>query len=354
MDFTFTEDQLLFRETIGRFLMTEAAPEKLRDIWSTEQTSVNELLDQISAQGLSALSIPEANGGLAMGDIAWSLMSQELGYYAIPDPLANSAYVGAGLICALDDSVTAKDEYLNRICEGQLRVAISHECSPLVADAELAELVLAQHGDEVHVVPRDKIEQVPNPSIDSSRRLAQINWQASPETCVASGQAGKKIWRETFNRGALSVAGQLLGLAQRMLDLSVEYSLQRKQFGKEIGNFQAVKHQLADVAGKIEIAKPVLYRAACSLENNHPLSDIHVSQARNFCSDAAALAARNGIQVHGAMGYTWEVDLQMYMKRSWAINNTWGDSIFHQARVQNYVLNSDIDLAPSKTFEALS
>ena len=354
MDFTFTEDQLLFRETIGRFLMTEAAPEKLRDIWSTEQTSVDKLLDQISAQGLSALSIPEANGGLAMGDIAWSLMSQELGYYAIPDPLANSAYVGAGLICALDDSVTAKDEYLNRICEGQLRMAISHECSPLVADAELAELVLAQHGDEVHIVPRDKIEKVPNPSIDSSRRLAQINWQASPETCVASGQAGKNIWRETFNRGALSVAGQLLGLAQRMLDLSVEYSLQRKQFGKEIGSFQAVKHQLADVAGKIEIAKPVLYRAACSLENNHPLSDIHVSQARNFCSDAAALAARNGIQVHGAMGYTWEVDLQMYMKRSWAINNTWGDSIFHQARVQNYVLNSDIDLAPSKTFEALS
>ncbi len=352
MDFTFTEDQLLFRETISRFLMTEAAPEKLRDIWSTEQNSTDELLQQISAQGLSALSIPEANGGLAMGDIAWSLMSQELGYYAIPDPLANSAYVGAGLICALDDSVTVKDDYLNKICEGQLRLAISHECSPLVADAELAEVLLIQHGDEVHLVPRDKIEQIPNPSIDASRRLATINWQVSPETCVASGQAGKNIWRETLNRGALSVAGQLLGLAQRMLDLSVEYSLQRKQFGKEIGSFQAVKHQLANVAGKIEIAKPVLYRAACSLENNHPLSDIHVSQARNFCSDAAALAARNGIQVHGAMGYTWEVDLQMYMKRSWALNNTWGDSISHQARVKDYVLNSDVDLAPSKTFEA--
>ena len=352
MDFTFTEDQLLFRETISRFLMTEAAPEKLRDIWSTEQNSTEELLQQISAQGLSALSIPEANGGLAMGDIAWSLMSQELGYYAIPDPLANSAYVGAGLICALDDSVAVKDDYLNKICEGQLRLAISHECSPLVADAELAEVLLIQHGDEVHLVPRDKIEQIPNPSIDASRRLATINWQVSPETCVASGQAGKNIWRETLNRGALSVAGQLLGLAQRMLDLSVEYSLQRKQFGKEIGSFQAVKHQLANVAGKIEIAKPVLYRAACSLENNHPLSDIHVSQARNFCSDAAALAARNGIQVHGAMGYTWEVDLQMYMKRSWALNNTWGDSISHQARVKDYVLNSDVDLAPSKTFEA--
>jgi alkylation response protein AidB-like acyl-CoA dehydrogenase len=352
MDFTFTEDQLLFRETIGRFLMTEAAPEKLRDIWSSEPAPTDELLDKISEQGLSALSIPESNGGLAMGDIAWSLMSQELGYYAVPDRLANSAYVGAGLLCALEDSVASKDDYLNKICEGQLRLAISHECSPLVADAELAEILLIQHADEVHLVTREQVNVRANDSIDTSRRLAQITWQASSETCVAKGEQGKKIWRETFNRGALSVAGQLLGLAQRMLDLSVEYSLQRKQFGKEIGSFQAVKHQLADVAGRIEIAKPVLYRAACSLENDHPLSDIHVSQARNFCSDAAALSARHGIQVHGAMGYTWEVDLQMYMKRSWAINNTWGDSILHRARVQDYVLNSDVDLAPSKTFEA--
>ena len=353
MDFTFTEDQLLFREAIGRFLKTEAAPEKLREIWSAEQAPIDELLEKISAQGLCALSIPEANGGLEMGDVAWSLMTQELGYYAIPDKLANTAYVGAGLVCALADDFADKDEYLNKICEGQLHTAIGHQSSPLVAAADLAEVLFLQKDDQIHLVARENIEQTANPSIDSSRHLSHVTWQASAETCVANGAAGKQIWDKTFNRGALSIAGQLLGLAQRMLDLSVEYSLQRKQFGKDIGSFRAVKHKLADVAGKIEIAKPVLYRAAYSLETNHPLSDIHVSQARNFCSDAASLAARHGIQVHGAMGYTWEVDLQMYVKRSWAINNTWGDSIFHQARVQNYVLESDVDLAPSNTFEAL-
>lgn len=354
MDFTFTEDQLLFREAIGRFLSTEASPEKLRDIWGSEQAPIDNLLEQICAQGLSALSIPEVNGGLEMGDIAWSLMTQELGYYAVVDQLANAAYVGAGLISALPNTVSLKDEYLSKLCEGQLRLAIGHACSPLVADAKLAEVLLMQNNDEVHIVSPKDVSITPNTSIDTSRRLTQVDWQPSEKSCVASGQQGQKIWQETFNRGALSVAGQLLGLAQRMLDLSVDYSQQRKQFGKEIGSFQAVKHQLADVAGKIEIAKPVLYRAACSLENNHPLSDIHVSQARNFCSDAAALAARHSIQVHGAMGYTWEVDLQMYMKRSWALNNTWGDSISHQARVQNYVLNTNVDLAPSKTFEVMS
>jgi len=351
MDFTFTEDQLMFREAISRFLMTEAAPETLREIWETDEGRSPELRNQMAMQGLTALSVPEDNGGLGMGDIAWSLMTQELGYYGIPDSLADTAYVGAGLFSALDDAVEGKGDYLTKICDGELRLAIGHESSQLVADAHLAEVLIMQHGDEVHLVPRDQINEVANPSIDSSRRLSKVTWQAKPETCIASGEAGGKIWNETLNRGALSVAGQLLGLAQRMLDLTVDYSVQRKQFGKAIGSFQAVKHHLADVAGKIEIAKPVLYRAACSLENNHPLSDIHVSQARNFCSEAAALAARHGIQVHGAMGYTWEVDLQMFMKRSWALNNTWGDSIFHQARVQNYVLNSDVDFAPSKTFE---
>ncbi|ARD46127.1 acyl-CoA dehydrogenase family protein [Colwellia sp. PAMC 21821] len=351
MDFTFTEDQLLFREAISRFLMTAAAPETLREIWETDAGRSPELRSQMAAQGLTALSIPEDNGGLGMGDVAWSLMTQELGYYGIPDSLADTAYVGAGVFAALDDSVAGKSDYLSRICDGQLRLAIGHQCSQLVADVHLAEVLLMQHDDEVHLVPRNQITELENPSIDSSRRLSQVSWQPSSDTCIASGEKGRAIWDETLNRGALSVAGQLLGLAQRMLDLSVDYSVQRKQFGKAIGSFQAVKHHLADVAGKIEMAKPVLYRAACSLENNHPLSDIHVSQARNFCNEAAALAARHGIQVHGAMGYTWEVDLQMFMKRSWALSNTWGDSIFHRARVQNYVLNSDVDLAPSSTFE---
>ena len=351
MDFTFTEDQLMFREAISRFLMTEAAPEKLREIWETDEGRSPELRTKIAMQGLTALSIPEDNGGLGMGDVAWSLMTQELGYYGIPDSLADTAYVGAGLFSALDDSFAEKGQYLNQICDGELRLAIGHQCSPMVADAHLAEVLLLQHGDEVHLVSQDDISDVANPSIDSSRRLSQVTWQPTPETCIASGEVGAAIWNETLNRGALSVAGQLLGLAQRMLDLTVDYSVQRKQFGKAIGSFQAVKHHLADVAGKIEFAKPVLYRAANSLETNHPLASVHVSQARQFCSEAALLAARHGIQVHGAMGYTWEVDLQMFMKRSWALNNTWGDATFHQARVQDYVLNSQVDLAPSLTFE---
>ena len=101
MDFTFTDDQLTFREAISRFLMTEAAPEMLREIWETDVGRSPDLRNKIAEQGLTALSVPEAVGGLGMDDVAWALMTQELGYYAIPDSLADTAYVATGLLAGL-------------------------------------------------------------------------------------------------------------------------------------------------------------------------------------------------------------------------------------------------------------
>ena len=350
MNFTFTEDELAFREAISRFLMTEAAPEALREIWETDSGRSPDLRNKMAEQGLTALSIPERAGGLEMGDVAWSLITQELGYYAIPDSMADTAYVAAGLIASLPDSVSDRDGWLEQICDGSLRVAVGHPINPLVADAHLADLILLANGDEVHAVPRSLVDVEHNPSIDSSRRLMKVTWEPTSATLVASGEEGKTIWLQTLDRGALSAAGQLLGLAQRMLDLSVDYTAQRKQFGKAIGSFQAVKHHLADVAGKIEFAKPVLYRAAASLQSGDPDASVHVSQTRLACGEAALLAARHGIQVHGAMGYTWEVDLQMFMKRSWALNSSWGDTALHKSRVSDFVLADGAALGPGQTF----
>lgn len=350
MDFTFTDDELTFREAISRFLMTEAAPEVLREIWETDSGRSPDLRNKMAAQGLTALSIPEEAGGLGMGDVAWSLMTQELGYYGIPDSLADTAYVGAGLISALPDSVADRNGWLEQISEGNIRVSVGHPVNPLVADAHVADMIMLAHGDEVHAVPRSLIDVVHNPSIDSSRRLMQVSWEPNSSTRVATAEQGRAIWAQTLDRGALSAAGQLIGLAQRMLDLSVDYAAQRKQFGKAIGSFQAVKHHLADVAAKIEFAKPVLYRAAYSLQQGDADASVHISQARLACGEAAHLAARHGIQVHGAMGYTWEVDLQMFMKRSWALSGSWGDKSFHKARVSDFVLADSAPLGPAQTF----
>ena len=351
MDFTFTDDQLTFREAVSRYLMTEAAPEMLREIWETDSGRSPEQRKNIAEQGLTALSVPEDCGGLGMDDVAWALMTQELGYYAIPDSLADAAYVAAGLIAALPAGTAAREEWLGSVAEGSIRIAVGHPVNPLVADASPADLLLLADGDAVHALPRAQVDVEPNASIDLSRRVARVSWKPSADTLIAEGEAGRALWAQTLNRGTLSTAGQLLGLAQRMLDLSVDYVAQRKQFGKPIGSFQAVKHHLADVATKIEFAKPVLYRAAYALAHGEAGADVRVSHAKLACGEAAWLAARQGIQVHGAMGYTWEVDLQMFMKRAWALDAAWGDRGFHKARIAGAILADGAALGPGHTFE---
>lgn len=351
MDFTFTDDQLTFREAISRFLMTEAAPEMLREIWETDAGRSPDLRNKIAAQGLTALSVPEAEGGLGMDDVAWALMTQELGYYAIPDSMADTAYVATGLLAGLTPEHPARARLLPRIADGTLRLAIGHPVNPLVSDAQLAEVLILLEGDDIHAVPRAEVDVEANPSIDASRRLGRVTWNPSPATLIASAAQGRALQAQLLDRGALSVAGQLLGLAQRMLDLSVDYVAQRKQFGKPIGSFQAVKHHLADVARQIEQAKPVLYRAAHGLARGERNASLWVSQARLACCEASWLAARKGIQVHGAMGYTWEVDLQMFMKRAWSLDASWGDRAFHKSRVSDYLFADGARLGPGHTFE---
>lgn len=351
MDFTFTEDQLAFREAISRFLMTEAPPEMLRDIWETDEGRSAQLRSKMAQQGLTALCVPEAQGGLGMDDIVWSLLTQELGYYAIPDSLADTAYVAASFLRDVQDDSPLRSVLLERIAEGRFRVAVGHSVNRFVADAHLADVLLLEREGSIYLVERSTIDLEHNQSIDSSRRLFRISWNPDSATCLADSNHARQLWSATLNRGALAVAGQSLGLAQRMLDLSVDYVVQRKQFGKPIGSFQAIKHHLADVAGKIEFAKPVLYRAAHALANGDSQVEVHVSHAKLACCEAAGLAARHGIQVHGAMGYTWEVDLQMFMKRAWALDSAWGDRAFHKSRVATAILADGAAVGPQFTFE---
>jgi alkylation response protein AidB-like acyl-CoA dehydrogenase len=350
MDFTFTQDQIAFRDATRRFLMTEAAPEMLREIWETDAGRSPALRAKLAGQGLTALSVPEANGGLGFGDVDWALMAQELGYYGIPDSLSDTACVAVGLLAGLAKDTPGRDGWLERVVDGDIRIALGHPINPLIADAQLADLLLLYHEDEVHAVPRAAVDVRPSPSIDQSRRLGQVAWQPGLATRVADAASGKRLWADALDRGALCAAGQLLGLAQRMLDLSVDYVAQRKQFGRPIGSFQAVKHQLADVATRIEFAGPVLYRAAEALANRRTDASVHVSHAKFACGETAWLAARKGIQVHGAMGYTWEVDLQMFVKRAWALDAAWGDRGFHKTRISDFVLGDDAPLGPGRSF----
>ncbi len=354
MDFTFDEDQVALRDSVSRFLMVEAAPELLREIWATDGGRSPELRAKLARQGLTGLSVPESHGGLGLGDIDWAPMTQELGYYAIPDPVADTAYVAALLLTRLPAGLPLREQWLPRIADGSARIALAHPVNPWVADARSVDLLLlaqpAGDGLELYALSPATVDWNHRlTSIDGSRRLAALAGSPDPAMRVLGGDGARALWDETLDRAALNTAGQLVGLAQRMLDLSVDYVAQRKQFGKPIGSFQAVKHHLADVAVKIEFARPVLYRAALAQANGERHRAALVSHAKLACGDAAWTAARHGIQVHGAMGYTWEVDLQMFMKRAWALDAAWGDRAFHKSRLAEALLRDDAPLGPAAT-----
>ncbi|HEY9547410.1 MAG TPA: acyl-CoA dehydrogenase family protein [Solimonas sp.] len=351
MDFTFEDQQLAFRDAIHKFLMVEAAPEMLREIWETTRTGRSaELRAKLADQGLTALSVPEAFGGIGLGDLDWVLVHQELGYFAIPDSLTDSAYLAVYLLNHLPADVTLKREWLPRIASGNARIAIGHPVNPLVADAELADLLLLWHNDEIHALTRDQVQCTFNASVDLSRRLYKLKWTPSSATRICPARQGRALWSELLDRAALAASAQLLGLAQRMLDLGVDHAAQRKQFGKPVGSFQAVKHHFADVAVKVEFAEPVIHRAAYAVAEDDPRQALYVSHAKLAAGEAARLAARKSIQAHGAMGYTWEADLQMYMKRAWALDSAWGDAKFHKSRIDRAILASDALLGPGASF----
>ena len=155
---------------------------------------------------------------------------------------------------------------------------------------------------------------------------------------VRSATTVKRTWLTSqppqVKRHAVGSTVQCLS----MLDLTVEYAKARQQFGVPIGSFQAVKHHLADSRIAIEFARPLVYRAAWSITEGDPDASTHVSMAKALASEAATLTAGQALQCHGAIGYSYEYDLHLFMKRAWALAATWGDAAWHRARVGRAIL----------------
>lgn len=354
MDFALTEEQEQFAEAIRRFLMTEMTPELTRELWATETGRSDALWCQLADQGVTAVMVPQEQGGLGLGEVEWAPLAQACGYFALPEPLLDTALVAAGLLrdaLAVAPHASARERcaaLLERIASGDARVAVAHPQERLVADAHVADAILCAHEGAVHLLRPDQAALTARTGLDPSRRLFELAWTPAASTELIP--AGSDLWDLALNRGALGVAAQQLGLTQRMLDLAIDYSAQRKQFGKAIGAYQAVKHLLADVAIQLEFAKPVLLRAAAVLAHGLPHPGLHVSHARVAAARCAWTAARQAIQVHGAMGYTWELDLQIFTKRAWALAGSWGDRAFHKARMGAHILDGEHDIGAGATF----
>jgi alkylation response protein AidB-like acyl-CoA dehydrogenase len=284
--FAFTDEQVAFRDAARDLLEKECPPHAVRAAWSNDTGRAPGLWPKLGELGLfDELAEPT--------DLV--LVIEETGRACAPEPVIEA--------------------FATRRSDATL--ALAHTPYALYAD-QVAEVVVESNGRLVAGSVDGPVE-----SVDRSRRLFSVTARSdASDLDLALG--------EVADRAALATAAQL---ADAMLELTVPYAVERKQFGVPIGSFQAVKHHLADAALALEFARPLVYRAAWELEHATEDVAVAVSLAKSAASEAAVIASRKALQVHGAIGYAHEYDLHLWMKRAWALAEAWGSPAWHRNRI---------------------
>lgn len=291
MRFALSHEQLRFAESLHDLLSGTDTPAVVRAWGAGQSEPGRKLWRRLGDLGVPALLVPERFGGLDATSVDLVVAFEVLGYHAVPGPIVESAAVAPGML---------DDERLARLATGELLVTVA---APLALDADVATLLGdGSVGERVL-------------SVDAARRVFRV--AGSPATVPESA----------LQLGVLAVSAQLLGLGQWLLDAAVAHATRRSQYGRVIGQFQAIKHLLADVVTQLELARPLIHGAAVTREPRD------VSAAKVAAGDAAYLAARTALQVHGAVGYTAEHDLGLWFTKVRALVGAWGSAAHHRRRI---------------------
>lgn len=354
MDFTFEEEQRLAAQSLRELLDDHCTGADLRRAAEARESqgfiaACAPRRAKLAELGLAGALVPAEQGGLGLAAIDFVLLAEEAGRAALPEPLIDCEGVAHPLLATLVAHDAAAAPVLAAVLEGSASaplVLCAFPGAPAVAWAPFADFILTGKDFgvlELHRAADVAIESVT--SVDPLRRCGVLRVSNKPLARL-TGAAAETAWSAARLRHDVFVAAQLLGLATRMTEIAVAYALERKQFGRAIGSNQSIKHQLADVQIRSEFARPVLHAAAAELRA------LRVSHAIVACGDAADRAARTAIQIHGAMGYSWELDLQFYAKRAWALIGLGAGRTGHLRQIHDALRDGSAALGPDALFAA--
>ncbi|MFZ0832348.1 MAG: acyl-CoA dehydrogenase family protein [Mycobacterium sp.] len=313
MRFTLDAQQQDFAASIDAALASAELPTAVR-AWSRGDTAPGrKVWARLADLGVTALAVPERFGGIEAHPVDLVVALERLGRWCVPGPVTESIAVAPILM--------ADDDRAEQLASGELIVTVAMPPSvPRAVDADSAGLTLSV-GDGV-VSDAEPLQQ--HASVDPSRRLFDVK---------ATGENRPADVARAYEAGALATAAHLVGAGQAMLSAAVDYAKQRTQFGRVIGSYQAIKHKLADVHIAVEMARPLVYGAALSFAAGSPGTARDVSAAKVAAAEAATLAARSALQTHGAIGFTAEHDLSLWLLRAQALRSAWGNPGAHRRRV---------------------
>jgi alkylation response protein AidB-like acyl-CoA dehydrogenase len=354
MDFTFEEEQRLAAQSLRALLDDHCTGADLRRAaealdFESYRAACAMRAGKLAELGLAGMLVPDSQGGLGLGPADFVLLAEEAGWAALPEPLVESEGVANVLLAELTRHDAAAGEVLGEVLAGSALVLCAPPGVDVVSSIGLADYLLTgAHDGELAVYRTSELAIESATSVDPLRRLGRIRQLPGRPLASLGGEAARLAWQAAEARSAVFIAAQLLGLAARMTALAVAYALERKQFGRAIAANQAVKHQLADVQIRTEFARPVVYAASAAP------GGVRAAHALIAAGDAAQLAAQTAIQVHGAMGYSWEVDLQFYAKRAWALTGLQGGRTAQFRRVHAALRNGALPIGPDRLFDQVS
>jgi alkylation response protein AidB-like acyl-CoA dehydrogenase len=310
MEFALDDQQRDFAASIDAALAAADLPGAVRAWSGGDVAPGRKVWEQLANLGVTALMVPEKFDGIDAHPVDLVVALERLGSWCVPGPVTESIAVAPVLL--------ASDDRCAGLASGELIVTVAMPPQvPRAVDADTAGLVLLA-GEKVSAAEVVEGRTQVHESVDPSRRLYDV---------TATGKGWQADVRRAYEFGALATAAQLVGAAAAMLDAAVDYAKQRTQFGRVIGSYQAIKHKLADVHIAIELARPLVYGAALSLEPRD------VSAAKVAAGEAGLLAARSALQTHGAIGFTQEHDLSLLLLRVQALRSAWGTPEVHRRRV---------------------
>jgi alkylation response protein AidB-like acyl-CoA dehydrogenase len=336
MRFAFTEEQVELARVTRELLARECPPTAVRAAWDAPSSAPPVAWKALADAGIVGMTAPERFGGAGANELDLALVLEEAGRAALPAPLVDHVAVAIPLVVEIfDDGMI--DRLLSGATTGASLLAVALGGAPLVEGAARARTILLEQDGGLAVIDPNHAGLIPHRSVDRSRRLSRVlggGGDLPRDARIAAGLA------RAYDRGAFATAAILVGLGRRMIDMTVEYVSLRTQFGRPVGSFQAVKHMLAEAHVALELARPCVHRAAYALAHHEPDASRDVSLAKARASDAALQAGRAALQCHGAIGYSFEHDLHLWMKRAWALAATYGSAADHRARLASHLLDT--------------
>lgn len=340
MQFGLSESQQILKSNARKFLAAECPMVEVRRSLESREPYNPRLWTKLSEQGYTGIIFPEEYGGLGLGKVELALLMEEMGRALVPGPYFSTIAAAAVIESCGDDD--QKHEFLKPVCEGHARATLALIDGPygvklFVTDAPAANyIVLAGESGVSILEPHHSTLRIePMNGMDLTRKIYSV--QFDPDDAIPL--ANPESLTYAADLAAMALSAELVGGMQRVLDMGVEYAKTRKQFGKPIGQFQAVQHQLADSYLETESARSAAYYAAWTLDDNSPGASTAVSIAKMYASDAARNVGNRGIQVQGGMGFTWENDAHLYYRRFKASETMLGDATYHRERIARLVID---------------